>query len=108
MKAYASQESIAETLTAVERMRDGTAERLDRALGNGWRQPDELNEPLKTVYLLLPGEIVVRGWLSTRFRSRPRSFWTWDGRFGQKTADGQLLPSLVSPLAWCEIEGGGP
>jgi len=102
--SYASQESVAATLTEAERLRDGTNDRLARALGVGWRAPTDLNHPGREVYLLLPGEIVVKDWLATSFRTAPRTFWTWDGRFARKLESGRVVPGLVDPMAWCEIE----
>lgn len=49
---------------------------------------------------LADGEVVL-GWRSIRFRSRPVSFWTWQG-----TKTGR--PRLVEPVGWSRIEWERP
>lgn len=116
MKPYASQESIAETLTAGEVViRQGSAmgktefvppllnaaeaaeERRQTAIKHGWRAGSEapIGVPL---YLLLDDNHVIKGWASRRFLSR-LTFWSWD--FALELEHGQVVPGYVEPLAWC-------
>lgn len=86
---------------------DDGAEYIRQALKNGWTNPALLPDEGRTVYLLTPGYVVVKGWVSLRFLGRA-TWWTWDPRFAfvTPTAPGfppRILPTTVAPLAWCEI-----
>jgi len=72
-----------------------------------------LVEPHTLVKLLLPGSVVVEGWVSRNFLGGKPTFWTWDERFArisqvQPTFPGEavsVLARLVEPMAWAPLAG---
>lgn len=80
---------------------------IRQALKNGWSNPALLPDEHRTVYLLLPDNVVVKGWMTRQFLGCV-TWWTWDPRLARVSIfapgiEPRILPRCVEPLAWCEI-----
>ena len=97
--------ALAETLTQAEAQ---AYEAFPLWCTNLW-----LVEPHTLVKLLMPGSVVVEGWMSRNFLGGKPTFWTWDERFArisqvQPTFPGEavsVLARLVEPMAWAPLVG---
>lgn len=93
--------SVMDTLTVAEMGID--TEKVARAVKSGWRDVARLERSHHLVYFRV-GLHVVKGWLSTQFRCRPRTYWTWDERFAVDTPEGGKMPGNIEPIGYCEIQ----
>ncbi len=108
--------AVAETLTqcefgALAYELDDNGEGFPPIPDSEWRQPETPGFHDRTLYLKMPGFIVVKGWASRRFLNRV-TFWTYDPRFARISqflpgVEPVVLPACVEPIGWCYADEVG-